>query len=450
MEASDNVNNPRKHGAFATIDKAFETSPARIKENAVTEDAFAENEEDFESLKEKGSELSVHSGSPYTIKELQKELNSMGYTDGRGEKLEEDGIYGINTFNSVIKFQEDNGLFPDGVVGDKTWKAISDKKREKDNEAKEPSSENFSQSIYEDALYNSFPKEVKFPYPSENETSFTEEEQAEFNYADEEFNLFKPPVYETVALDLPSGKVPLKNLSTKVDEISDFDLDAAEIAQHIYNNDENSSDDDKEVSIWELLHCFRGREGLKLGVYIKKDDNPYDPSEYIVAYEGSKEWIDWENNFEQVSGPDSRDMKEAIAYAKIFKNYAGDKKVTFVGHSKGGAEAIAAATATNCDAVVFNPAWANLEDYGVSSENYTGNIKAYIVENEILHDVQKYVNENVDVTFLPDQNEWAHLLKFIPKTPSNLIDVLKVAAILYGGYKNHKIESAIGALKEVK
>ncbi len=128
-EFSDNVDSPLKHGAFATIDKAIETSPVRTGGNKLTETDFTKDEEDFESLKEKGSELSVHTGSPETIKVLQKELNSMGYTDALGRPLSEDGDFGINTFNSVIKFQQENGLAPDGIVGDKTWKAISDKRK---------------------------------------------------------------------------------------------------------------------------------------------------------------------------------------------------------------------------------------------------------------------------------------------------------------------------------
>ncbi len=90
------------------------------------------NEFEFEELKDKGSTLSVHTGDPLAIKEMQKELNKWGYTDGRDKKLSEDGIFGINTFNSVIKYQEDNGLYPDGVVGDKTWKSMAGRKKKDD------------------------------------------------------------------------------------------------------------------------------------------------------------------------------------------------------------------------------------------------------------------------------------------------------------------------------
>ncbi len=71
---------------------------------------------EFEEIKDKGSTLSVHTGDPLAIKEMQKELNKWGYTDGRGEKLEEDGIYGINTFNSVIKFLQKTDI--------KYWKML--------------------------------------------------------------------------------------------------------------------------------------------------------------------------------------------------------------------------------------------------------------------------------------------------------------------------------------
>ena len=35
-----------------------------------------------------------------------------------------DGIFGKDTENAVIKFQQQNGLLPDGVVGIKTWSAL--------------------------------------------------------------------------------------------------------------------------------------------------------------------------------------------------------------------------------------------------------------------------------------------------------------------------------------
>lgn len=39
--------------------------------------------------------------------------------------LEADGIFGIKTENAVIEFQKENGLYPDGVVGDITLEALN-------------------------------------------------------------------------------------------------------------------------------------------------------------------------------------------------------------------------------------------------------------------------------------------------------------------------------------
>ncbi len=54
-----------------------------------------------------------------TTAEIQKRLNQLGYEAGPV-----DGIKGIKTINAIRKFQYDNKLMVDGVVGPQTWKAI--------------------------------------------------------------------------------------------------------------------------------------------------------------------------------------------------------------------------------------------------------------------------------------------------------------------------------------
>ena len=51
------------------------------------------------------------------VKELQKELIKRDYSVG---KYGSDGIFGNDTYNAVIKFQKDNKLTTDGIVGKNT------------------------------------------------------------------------------------------------------------------------------------------------------------------------------------------------------------------------------------------------------------------------------------------------------------------------------------------
>ena len=36
----------------------------------------------------------------------------------------QDGVFGSITEEAVIEFQKTNGLYPDGIVGDKTWEKL--------------------------------------------------------------------------------------------------------------------------------------------------------------------------------------------------------------------------------------------------------------------------------------------------------------------------------------
>lgn len=53
------------------------------------------------------------------VKELQEKLNSLGYSCGIA-----DGDYGGKTADAVRRFQDKNGLAPDGIAGSKTFVAI--------------------------------------------------------------------------------------------------------------------------------------------------------------------------------------------------------------------------------------------------------------------------------------------------------------------------------------
>lgn len=53
------------------------------------------------------------------VKRIQVTLNALGYNVG-----DADGIYGSKTKTGVAKYQSDNGLSPDGIVGPQTWQLL--------------------------------------------------------------------------------------------------------------------------------------------------------------------------------------------------------------------------------------------------------------------------------------------------------------------------------------
>jgi N-acetylmuramoyl-L-alanine amidase len=53
------------------------------------------------------------------VEELQELLNALGYVPGPI-----DGVFGENTEEAVMIFQQDTGLDADGIVGPRTWAAL--------------------------------------------------------------------------------------------------------------------------------------------------------------------------------------------------------------------------------------------------------------------------------------------------------------------------------------
>jgi peptidoglycan hydrolase-like protein with peptidoglycan-binding domain len=84
---------------------------------------------EIESIEEEASSIpeltrNLKLTSPYMqgddVKTLQKRLLDLGY-----DVVEKaDGIFGPKTDKGVREFQDDEGLTVDGIVGQKTWKAL--------------------------------------------------------------------------------------------------------------------------------------------------------------------------------------------------------------------------------------------------------------------------------------------------------------------------------------
>ncbi len=187
--------------------------------------------------------------------------------------------------------------------------------------------------------------------------------------------------------------------------------EAALMAEHIYG-DKNGvvKIGDTAGHGWNLIDVKTGREGLRMGFYSKKHtDGTY---EYAVVNRGTvndhgltQMKSDWKNNIEQPFGL-SADLKESMDNATYFVNQHPYTEITFIGHSKGGAEAAANAIKVNRYAIVFNPSPLSILSnnlYG-SSTNYTCLINSYVVEGDVLDNHFWWVDvPGVVKTYLPEQ-----------------------------------------------
>jgi uncharacterized protein RhaS with RHS repeats len=156
--------------------------------------------------------------------------------------------------------------------------------------------------------------------------------------------------------------------------------EAAEMADHIYSWDQYSDYDSRVISGWRLIDVLWGSDSMKMGIYIRKGDNCQNPMEYAIVFKGTDNWSNWVNNAQAYLSDNSKDMWDAINYSKDFAN-SHSQEITFVGHSKGGGEAIAAATATGKNAITFNAANFNFGKYGLTERNKSG-IKNYYVSGD--------------------------------------------------------------------
>ena len=216
-------------------------------------------------------------------------------------------------------------------------------------------------------------------------------------------------------------------------------MEAALMAQHVYAPYDGVA---YELSGgWAQIDTLTGGDGMVMGVYSRTQSNG--AVEYALVSKGSlvdfmgehsaQTWSDWGNN---VQGPlgFSDDIKAGIKASIAFDEAHKNDEITFIGHSKGGAEATANAVATNRNAILFNPMSVNLGAYeGTKGKTYTAGMTAYIVGGDILNNIFGKVSNPIGkAVYLPNQNvsqwwqAWNHLGNSI---------------------KNHSMESVIAALR---
>ena len=200
--------------------------------------------------------------------------------------------------------------------------------------------------------------------------------------------------------------------------------EGAKIAGHIYDGKIGDVLDGG----WRLDRIFEDKENLEFraGLYSRTVDGV---TEYTMANAGT-----YFENTERGRGSLSEDIEQtwggsenvytSLYYAKKVSRDLGKAELTFVGHSKGGAEAAANALATNRNALLYNPAALNVEAYGLDVKNYTGaddnGMTAYIVKGDMLNSyVNRFFAKPIDkVIYLPEQSSSSitnHLISSVIK-----------------------------------
>lgn len=174
------------------------------------------------------------------------------------------------------------------------------------------------------------------------------------------------------------------------------------MAQHIYNEipiitygtkkEISDNIDARTVGDWTQVAVYCGKESLKMGIYVRKGEDINNASGYVIVFRGTNptDLTCWENDIEAWNRSMdyySIDLWEAIQNSKKFVE-SHPQDVIFVGHSKGGGEAIAAASATGKDAITFNAANFDFYDYGVVPKNTAG-INNYYIKGEWLSGIIK-------------------------------------------------------------
>ncbi|EIW19148.1 DUF4280 domain-containing protein [Pelosinus fermentans] len=214
-------------------------------------------------------------------------------------------------------------------------------------------------------------------------------------------------------------------------------MEAAEMADHVYFT--KSLEEAKQDTLpggWQLDDAEE-KESMRIGVYARTvGEGEEKKMEYTLVNRGTRDWSwseDGDDNIKQPFGA-SDDVRNSLAYSKNFVKDHSDANITFVGHSKGGAEAAANAVETNKNAILFNPAAVNVDAYTPNGSNYSASMTAHIVDGEILHSAEGWFSKPIgSVEYLPAQyptNTWN------PVTNGE------------NAVKNHSMDAVIDGIKE--
>jgi RHS repeat-associated protein len=173
-------------------------------------------------------------------------------------------------------------------------------------------------------------------------------------------------------------------------------------------------------------------EDTSSGFFSRRYENTQ-TGEQVVSFRGTKLGDilgDWFTNFAQGLGFFTDQHKMAITVAQRYASLYKDD-LSFTGHSLGGGLATIASAATGKRATTFNAAGIHVNNLRLAAKGrpYTGNIRRYVVNGEVLNSVQD------SLFFVPQSQGTRRNLK---GHDSGVFNIL-VAPILVNSILNHLV-----------
>ncbi|HEY5714289.1 MAG TPA: Mbeg1-like protein, partial [Candidatus Gracilibacteria bacterium] len=159
----------------------------------------------------------------------------------------------------------------------------------------------------------------------------------------------------------------------------------------------------------------------------------------VVAFAGTQDSKDWDDNIAQSIGLDSAQYKAAKDLAEKIKANLTNQKLIFTGHSLGGGLAALAGASTGATTLTFNAAGIHkktLDKAEVFNKNFE-NITNYATRRDILTDIQENINLG-PISFLAPNA----LGKQVKKSGSGLLQYLPsifspTPLKIYNGIQQH-------------
>ena len=138
--------------------------------------------------------------------------------------------------------------------------------------------------------------------------------------------------------------------------------EAALMAAYVYGGNVSNFKEQLKSADWQISNFPSSiqknytrfdQNGLQSELFQRTVDGA--ATEYAYVYAGTNSFEDAVEDIAQIAGS-APQYHTAINNARTLSNELGDNELTFVGHSLGGGEAIAASMATGRAAITFNPA----------------------------------------------------------------------------------------------